>query len=65
MMQIESGESTPSIYKLFTLSAIYGVALNDVLSLYVDLAGIANHRLGLGLEDTRLVELHRLRARRG
>jgi transcriptional regulator with XRE-family HTH domain len=31
---IENNESMPSFYKLYTLCAIYGLSLNDVLSVY-------------------------------
>jgi hypothetical protein len=42
---------------LFTLSAIYGVALDELLSLYVDMAGITKYRFDLGLTGTRLADL--------
>ena len=37
IVQVENNESTPSIYKLFSLSAIYGVKLTDLLGMYLDL----------------------------
>lgn len=55
MIQIENG-SIPSIYKLFTLSAIYGIALEDLLSLYVNPAAITRYRFDLGLSGTRLAD---------
>lgn len=36
LVQIENGTSTPSVYKLFALSAIYGLSLNHLLSFYID-----------------------------
>jgi len=56
MIQIENDESTPSVQKLYTLSAIYGVPLDTVLSLYVNPAGLAKHNLELGLPNTRLAD---------
>jgi transcriptional regulator with XRE-family HTH domain len=55
LIQIENGESTPSVYKLFTLSAIYGVSFNTTVSLYADLSNIVKHQFGLSLDKTRLV----------
>jgi transcriptional regulator with XRE-family HTH domain len=44
LVQIENEASAPSIYKLFTLSAVYGLALTDLLAAYVDVdAPIALH----------------------
>jgi transcriptional regulator with XRE-family HTH domain len=37
LVQVENEESVPSIFKLFTLSAIYGVSLTDILTAYLDL----------------------------
>jgi transcriptional regulator with XRE-family HTH domain len=56
LIQIENGKSPPSLYKLFSLSAIYGVSLNELQALYVNSADIARHRINLGLAKTRLVE---------
>ena len=56
MIQIENGESTPSVYKLFTLSAIYGASFNAVVSLYANLANIAKHQLELPASRTRLAD---------
>jgi transcriptional regulator with XRE-family HTH domain len=36
LVQIEQGTSTPSIYKLFSLSAAYGVPIKKLLSLYMN-----------------------------
>ena len=56
MVQIENGESTPSIYKLLSLSAIYGRSFNDLASLYVDFGAIARHQLASESGDTRLAD---------
>jgi len=56
MIQIENDKSTPSVQKLFTLSVIYGVPLDALLSLYVNLDGLAKHRLELGFPNTRLAD---------
>jgi transcriptional regulator with XRE-family HTH domain len=56
LIQIENDESTPSVYKLYTLSLIYGVAFDEIVSLYVDLAGAPARRLNLGLAQTRLAD---------
>lgn len=57
LIQIENDESTPSIYKLFTLSAIYGRSFSDLVSYYVDLAHLDAHRLSVPLAGTREVTL--------
>ena len=40
LTQIENEESIPSIHKLFTLSAIYGMGLTDLLALYVEVPAL-------------------------
>jgi transcriptional regulator with XRE-family HTH domain len=55
LIQIENGESTPSVYKLFTLSAIYGISFNSTVSLFADLSKIVKHQIDLGLDKTHLV----------
>ena len=57
LIQIENDESTPSIYKLFTLSAVYGQAFTELVSFYVDLDGIANYQLHAEVAKTRLASL--------
>jgi transcriptional regulator with XRE-family HTH domain len=57
LIQIENDESTPSIYKLYTLSVIYGRAFTELVSLYLDLENIAKHHLDLPLTATRAVTL--------
>ena len=54
LIQIENDESTPSIYKLFTLSAIYGRPFTDLVSYYLDLEGITNYQLTMEMAKTRL-----------
>ena len=54
LIQIENDESTPSIYKLFTLSAIYGQPFPELVSLYVELEAAAKYQFNLRLETTRL-----------
>ena len=56
MVQIENGESTPSIYKLLSLSAIYGRSFDALASLYVDLKGIARYHLASESPETRLAD---------
>src|SRR5690242_1521723 len=42
LTQIENSDSTPSIYKLFTLSIVYRLKLRELLALYgIDLERIA------------------------
>jgi len=55
IIQVENGESTPSIYKLCSLSSIYGVPLNELVSMFVDLDALATHRLPR--DQTRLVRV--------
>lgn len=45
VIQVENNESTPSIYKLCSLSAIYGVSLNELVSMFADLERLSTHRL--------------------
>ncbi len=56
--QIENTQSTPSIYKLFTLSVIYSTKFTDLLALYgVDLNQITRHQLSLPLPRTHMTNL--------
>ena len=54
LIQIENDESTPSVYKLFTLSTIYAQPFTEVVALYVNLESISKYQLTLRLENTRL-----------
>lgn len=56
IIQVENDESTPSIYKLYTLSAIYGTKLTDLLAHYVDLEGLSRYQMDIKLDNTRLME---------
>src|SRR5438477_6144805 len=50
LTQIENKQSTPSIYKLFSLSVIYRTKFTDLLAFYgVDLDRIAKHQLATPL----------------
>jgi len=57
LIQIENDESTPSVYKLFTLSAVYGRTFTDLVSYYVDLESVAKYQLILERDKTRLASL--------
>src|SRR5262249_42691638 len=52
--QIENGVSTPSLFKLFSLGAIYGVAISDFVSYYVDPESCLIHHMALNLDKTHL-----------
>jgi len=54
LIQIENDESTPSVYKLFTLSAVYARPFTELVSFYVDLEKIASHHLDMEMNHTRL-----------
>jgi transcriptional regulator with XRE-family HTH domain len=41
LTQIENEESVPSVFKLYTLSAIYGISFEELLSCYLDLATLS------------------------
>jgi len=58
LTQIENGKSVPSIYKFFSLSAIYRVRFLDLLRIFhVDLDDIARFQIDLPLHKTNLVTL--------
>lgn len=55
LTQIENTQATPSIYKLYSLSAIYHVRFSDLLLLFgVDLQKIPTHQLAIPLDNTHL-----------
>jgi transcriptional regulator with XRE-family HTH domain len=54
LVQIENEESIPSIYKLFTLSSIYGVSIQDLLSIYLDLEAAKRLHFSMQLSNTHL-----------
>ena len=57
IIQVENGESTPSIYKLCTLSAIYGVPVAELVSLFVNLEAIGRYRNSVNHDSSRLLSL--------
>jgi transcriptional regulator with XRE-family HTH domain len=58
LTQIENGDSVPSIYKIFSLSAIYRARFHDLLRIFhVDLDDIARYQMDLPLHNTNLVTL--------
>src|SRR5438874_7106674 len=58
LTQIENSDSVPSIFKLYSLSAIYRIKFTDLLRLYgVDLQRLAQHQLAAPLPDTHLTNL--------
>jgi len=58
LTQLENGNSVPSIYKFFSLSAIYRVQLWDLLRIFnVDVDAIPKYQTGLPLQNTHLVSL--------
>lgn len=58
LTQIENKQSTPSIYKLYSLGTIYRTKFSDLLLLYgVDLEKISKHQLGMQLQKTHLATL--------
>ena len=58
LTQIENRQSTPSIYKLYSLSTIYRVKFTDLLMLYgIDLEKISKHQTALPLTQTHLTQL--------
>ncbi len=56
LAQIEGGESTPGLYRLFSLIAIYGIKVSEMLGLYVDAGMLGRHRVERGGERTHLLE---------
>ena len=54
LIQVENDESTPSVYKLFTLSAVYARPFTELVSLYLDLEATTKYQFNIRLEDTRL-----------
>ena len=53
LTQLENTDSVPSIFKLFSLSAIYRIKFTDLLMLFgVDLEKIEKHRIAMPPQDT-------------
>ena len=58
LTQVENSDSVPSIFKLYSLSAIYRVKFTDLLLLYgVDLQKLGRHQLAAPLPHTHLASL--------
>jgi transcriptional regulator with XRE-family HTH domain len=57
IIQVENDESTPSIYKLCSLSAIYDIPLDEMVSMFVDMDSISKYRHKLKKDQTRLVRV--------
>jgi len=53
LIQIENNESTPSIYKLYTLSVVYCRPFTEMVSLYLDLDKIPKYQMDLPGASTR------------
>jgi transcriptional regulator with XRE-family HTH domain len=56
LVQIENGESTPSVFKLFSLSAVYGCGITTLLDMYVEVADVGRQHLALQHQSTHLLE---------
>jgi hypothetical protein len=57
LVTIEGHDSTPSIYKLYTLSVIYSMNFVELLALYgVDVHAISKAQLALRVSATRLIK---------
>jgi transcriptional regulator with XRE-family HTH domain len=56
LTQIETGESTPSLYKLYSLGAIFGVSMSELISYYLDVGGATRFHMDLELPNTRLAD---------
>src|SRR5208337_5663141 len=58
LTQLENSDSVPSIYKLYSLAAIYHIKFTDLLSYFgVDLQKAAHHQLLAPLPNTHLTTL--------
>ena len=58
LTQVENSDSVPSIFKLYSLSAIYRIRFTDLLLLYgVDLHHLSRNQLNSPLPDTHLTNL--------
>lgn len=58
LTQIENKQSIPSIYKLYSLSAIYRIRFTDLLGIFgIDLERIGHHQGLLPLPETHLTQL--------
>jgi transcriptional regulator with XRE-family HTH domain len=58
LTQLENRNSVPSIFKLFSLSVIYRMKFNDLLTVFgVDLSASSRYQLALPLQQTHLASL--------
>jgi transcriptional regulator with XRE-family HTH domain len=58
LTQLENSDSVPSIFKLYSLSAIYRIKFTDLLLLYgVDLQRLSQHQLAAPLPNTHRTSL--------
>ncbi len=57
LVQIERDGSAPSVEKLFSLSAIYGVAIGDLLGLYLNLAAHVRFHSAMQHDATHLTAM--------
>jgi hypothetical protein len=56
LVQIERGESTPSIYKLYSLSVIYGCRIIELLKIYMDFRDANSLHLSLPHPATHVLD---------
>lgn len=57
LVTIESHDSTPSIYKLYSLSVIYSMNFFELLTFYgIDVHAITKTQMGLSVSSTRLIK---------
>jgi transcriptional regulator with XRE-family HTH domain len=58
LTQVENSDSVPSIYKLYSLAAIYHVKFTDLLLFFgIDLQNVVHHQLAAPLPNTHLTNL--------
>src|SRR5258708_309387 len=54
LVQIENEESIPSIHKLFTLSSVYGISVQELFSIYFNLRAAEQLHTSMPLPNTHL-----------
>jgi len=52
LVQVENEESVPSIFKCFSLSAVYGVSISEILSYYMDVDAPSRLHMTMDLAHT-------------
>jgi transcriptional regulator with XRE-family HTH domain len=55
LVQVENDGSIPGIFKCFSLSAIYGVPIDEIISYYLDIEAPPRLNLAMALPGTRLL----------